>query len=147
MLITSIIPHFNPSLHHCTERRSSRWPHLPQPTPQMSSVTLYPCSAGILRGTEQGRDDHPICVESRAKQSSRLLFLCSTCCFFLSRFCSHLPILCTALVTSGHTLTMGLLYTFGIALFAAIGTFLFGFDTGIATTSKSITLSFPLLHD
>ncbi|KAI4850175.1 putative MFS monosaccharide transporter [Aureobasidium sp. EXF-8845] len=31
---------------------------------------------------------------------------------------------------------MGLLYTFGIALFAAIGTFLFGFDTGIATTSK-----------
>jgi hypothetical protein len=32
---------------------------------------------------------------------------------------------------------MGLLYTFGIALFAAIGTFLFGFDTGIATTSKS----------
>jgi hypothetical protein len=39
---------------------------------------------------------------------------------------------------------MGLLYTFGIALFAAIGTFLFGFDTGIATTSKSITLSSPL---
>ena len=30
---------------------------------------------------------------------------------------------------------MGLLYTFGIALFAAIGTFLFGFDTGIATTT------------
>ncbi|KAK3196808.1 hypothetical protein K4F52_000152 [Lecanicillium sp. MT-2017a] len=27
------------------------------------------------------------------------------------------------------------LYTFGIALFAAIGTFLFGFDTGIATTT------------
>ena len=26
-------------------------------------------------------------------------------------------------------------YTFGIALFAAIGTFLFGFDTGIATTT------------
>ncbi|KAI4722039.1 putative MFS monosaccharide transporter [Aureobasidium sp. EXF-10727] len=30
---------------------------------------------------------------------------------------------------------MGLWYTFGIALFAAIGTFLFGFDTGIATTT------------
>jgi MFS family permease len=30
---------------------------------------------------------------------------------------------------------MGLLYTFGVALFAAIGTFLFGFDTGIATTT------------
>ena len=30
---------------------------------------------------------------------------------------------------------MGLLYTFGIAIFAAIGTFLFGFDTGIATTT------------
>lgn len=26
-------------------------------------------------------------------------------------------------------------YTFGVALFAAIGTFLFGFDTGIATTT------------
>lgn len=26
-------------------------------------------------------------------------------------------------------------YTLGIALFAAIGTFLFGFDTGIATTT------------
>ncbi|KAF3762825.1 putative MFS monosaccharide transporter [Cryphonectria parasitica EP155] len=30
---------------------------------------------------------------------------------------------------------MGTLYTFCIALFAAIGTFLFGFDTGIATTT------------
>ncbi|KAM5478297.1 hypothetical protein McanCB56680_006547 [Microsporum canis] len=30
---------------------------------------------------------------------------------------------------------MGSGYTFGIALFAAIGTFLFGFDTGIATTT------------
>ncbi|KAG9573397.1 MFS transporter, partial [Aureobasidium melanogenum] len=30
---------------------------------------------------------------------------------------------------------MGIWYTFGIALFAAIGTFLFGFDTGIATTT------------
>ena len=30
---------------------------------------------------------------------------------------------------------MALLYTFGIAIFAAIGTFLFGFDTGIATTT------------
>ncbi|KAK6440052.1 hypothetical protein LTR95_003732, partial [Oleoguttula sp. CCFEE 5521] len=30
---------------------------------------------------------------------------------------------------------MSLWYTFGIALFAAIGTFLFGFDTGIATTT------------
>lgn len=30
---------------------------------------------------------------------------------------------------------MGLLYTFGVAVFAAIGTFLFGFDTGIATTT------------
>lgn len=29
----------------------------------------------------------------------------------------------------------GLWYTFSIALFAAIGTFLFGFDTGIATTT------------
>lgn len=29
----------------------------------------------------------------------------------------------------------GSLYTFGIAAFAAIGTFLFGFDTGIATTT------------
>ena len=29
----------------------------------------------------------------------------------------------------------GLLYTVGVALFAAIGTFLFGFDTGIATTT------------
>ncbi|KAF4122879.1 hypothetical protein GMORB2_7186 [Geosmithia morbida] len=28
-------------------------------------------------------------------------------------------------------------YNLGIALFAAIGTFLFGFDTGIATTSSS----------
>lgn len=27
------------------------------------------------------------------------------------------------------------LYTLGIALFSAIGTFLFGFDTGIATTT------------
>jgi hypothetical protein len=42
---------------------------------------------------------------------------------------------------------MGLLYTFGIALFAAIGTFLFGFDTGIATTSKSSFLSLRFLHD
>jgi MFS family permease len=33
------------------------------------------------------------------------------------------------------SLNMGLLYTFGIAMFAAIGTFLFGFDTGIATTT------------
>ncbi|KAJ4158006.1 uncharacterized protein LMH87_008553 [Akanthomyces muscarius] len=30
---------------------------------------------------------------------------------------------------------MGSAYTFGVALFAAIGTFLFGFDTGIATTT------------
>ncbi|EON98695.1 putative mfs monosaccharide transporter protein [Phaeoacremonium minimum UCRPA7] len=30
---------------------------------------------------------------------------------------------------------MGSHYTFGIAIFAAIGTFLFGFDTGIATTT------------
>lgn len=30
---------------------------------------------------------------------------------------------------------MGQYYTLGIALFAAIGTFLFGFDTGIATTT------------
>lgn len=30
---------------------------------------------------------------------------------------------------------MSIWYTFGIALFAAIGTFLFGFDTGIATTT------------
>ncbi|GBF65299.1 sugar transporter [Trichophyton mentagrophytes] len=30
---------------------------------------------------------------------------------------------------------MGFRYTFGIALFAAIGSFLFGFDTGIATTT------------
>jgi len=29
-------------------------------------------------------------------------------------------------------------YTLGIALFAAIGTFLFGFDTGIATTSMFV---------
>lgn len=29
----------------------------------------------------------------------------------------------------------GQMYTFGIAIFAAIGTFLFGFDTGIATTT------------
>ena len=29
----------------------------------------------------------------------------------------------------------GSLYTFGVASFAAIGTFLFGFDTGIATTT------------
>ncbi|KAG4222583.1 hypothetical protein PC116_g28943 [Phytophthora cactorum] len=28
-------------------------------------------------------------------------------------------------------------YSVGIALFAAMGTFLFGFDTGIATTSES----------
>ena len=28
-----------------------------------------------------------------------------------------------------------MLYTFGIAVFAAIGTFFFGFDTGIATTT------------
>jgi hypothetical protein len=27
------------------------------------------------------------------------------------------------------------LYTFGLAVFAAIGTFFFGFDTGIATTT------------
>lgn len=27
------------------------------------------------------------------------------------------------------------LYTLGVAFFAAIGTFLFGFDTGIATTT------------
>ena len=30
---------------------------------------------------------------------------------------------------------MALAYSLGIALFAAIGTFLFGFDTGIATTT------------
>ena len=30
---------------------------------------------------------------------------------------------------------MALWYTFGVAMFAAIGTFLFGFDTGIATTT------------
>ncbi|KAK2757292.1 hypothetical protein FQN54_004806 [Arachnomyces sp. PD_36] len=30
---------------------------------------------------------------------------------------------------------MAIWYTFGVALFAAIGTFLFGFDTGIATTT------------
>lgn len=29
----------------------------------------------------------------------------------------------------------GLFYTLGVAVFAAIGTFLFGFDTGIATTT------------
>lgn len=33
----------------------------------------------------------------------------------------------------------GLLYTVGVALFAAIGTFLFGFDTGIATTTVSLS--------
>ncbi|THZ09283.1 putative MFS monosaccharide transporter, partial [Aureobasidium pullulans] len=38
-------------------------------------------------------------------------------------------------LTSLINFTMGLWYTFGIALFAAIGTFLFGFDTGIATTT------------
>ncbi|THW26714.1 putative MFS monosaccharide transporter, partial [Aureobasidium pullulans] len=38
-------------------------------------------------------------------------------------------------LTSIIDFTMGLWYTFGIALFAAIGTFLFGFDTGIATTT------------
>ncbi|KAK2875349.1 hypothetical protein FQN49_001667 [Arthroderma sp. PD_2] len=32
---------------------------------------------------------------------------------------------------------MGFGYTSGVALFAAIGTFLFGFDTGITTTSKA----------
>jgi choline-glycine betaine transporter len=41
---------------------------------------------------------------------------------------------------------MGLLYTFGIALFAAIGTFLFGFDTGIATTSKSNLLTSAIIE-
>ncbi len=32
-------------------------------------------------------------------------------------------------------MSAGFRYTFGVALFASIGTFLFGFDTGIATTT------------
>ena len=38
------------------------------------------------------------------------------------------------------TIIMAIWYTLGVALFAAIGTFLFGFDTGIATTSMLLLM-------
>jgi MFS family permease len=46
----------------------------------------------------------------------------------------------STLLTPPHTADLSdnmatLSYTFGVAMFAAIGTFLFGFDTGIATTT------------
>ncbi|KXL44894.1 hypothetical protein M433DRAFT_166040 [Acidomyces richmondensis BFW] len=40
----------------------------------------------------------------------------------------------------------GLWYTFGVALFSAIGTFLFGFDTGIATTTIAHASFLEYMH-